>query len=115
MPTNSPATAAAAAPASRLGTITMRTAERVGRRAADERRDVPAVVNREIGGGVSADGHEARMPDRELPCQAVDEVQADSQRDIDPDQIDDSGVVRIDLKIARAVLEYVVQSRAGPR
>ena len=40
---------------------------------------------------------------------AVDQIEAYRECDVDADQIDDAGVVRIDLKIAKTVLEHIIQ------
>src|SRR5688500_10125074 len=50
------------------------------------------------------------MADRELAGEAVDQVEADGQRDVDADEIDHPRVVRIDLEAAEAVFEYLIQS-----
>ena len=83
-------------------------------RAADERGDLPAVIHGQVGRRVAADRHEPGVADRELPGQAVDQIQADGERDVDADQVDDARVVRIDLEVAEAVLEDLVERRAGP-
>ena len=74
-----------------------------------------AVIHGQIRRRVAADRHEAGVADRELPGQAVDQVQADGQGDVDADQVDDAGVVRIDLKVAEAVLEDLVQDEQDAR
>jgi hypothetical protein len=51
------------------------------------------------------------VTDGELPREAVDEVQADRERDVDANEVDDAGVVRIDLEIAEAILEDVIQEQ----
>ena len=68
-----------------------------------------AVVDRQVGRGVAADRHESGVADRELPGEAVDQVQADGQRDVDADQVDDARVVRVDLEVAEPVLEDLVE------
>ena len=42
--------------------------------------------DRDVGRGVGADRHEARVADRELAREAVDEVQAHREDDVDPRQ-----------------------------
>ena len=69
-----------------------------------------AVIDRHVRRRVAADRHEAGMADRELPGQAVDQIQAHRERDVDADQVDDARVVQVDPEVAEAVLEDLIQS-----
>src|SRR5690606_40726358 len=54
-------------------------------------------------------GHEPGVSNRELPGHAVDERQADGQRDVDARQADDARVIRVDAEVAEAVFEQLVE------
>ncbi len=57
-------------------------------------REVRSVVDGEIGGRISADGHEAGVPDRKLPGETVDEVERNGQGDRDSRQHEDAAEIR---------------------
>ena len=79
------------------------------------RRHRLAVVDRHVRRRVAADGHESGMTDRELSGETVDQVQADGQRDVDADEIDDARVVRVDEEVADAVLEDLIEDEKDAR
>ncbi len=61
--------------------------------AAERLLQLLPVVDGEVGRRVSADGHEARVADGELPREAVDEVQRDGEDDVDAHQHQYLGLV----------------------